>query len=57
MFNSVMLRVSCVFYLNDEMESVKKEELKREVVVDRKDELKLKKRRAKKDGGKGIVKD
>jgi hypothetical protein len=39
------------------MESVKKEELKREVVVDRKDELKLKKRRAKKDGGKGIVKD
>jgi hypothetical protein len=32
-----------------------KEELKREVVVDKKDDLKLKKRRAKKDGGK--VKD
>ena len=36
MFNSVMLRVSCVFYLNDEVERVKKEGLNRKVGVDRK---------------------
>jgi hypothetical protein len=57
MFNSVMLRVYRVFYLNEEMERVKIEQSKREVVVNIKDYLKLKKMRAKKDGGKGKVKD
>jgi hypothetical protein len=39
------------------MERVKIEQSKREVVVNIKDYLKLKKMRAKKDGGKGKVKD
>ena len=49
MLNSGMLRVSCVFYLNEDIETIKEEGLKRKVGGDRKDDLEVMKWRVKND--------